>query len=154
LIRVNSSFSLCEDKEQTIMAKQTPILDKTFLCDTQIVANRVVVSSSVNAGNVMLPAAAGALKFIGVVSDEGADINRFAKLRLAGIAQCVSDGNALIAAGDYVQIGDATGRVRSTAALAFGGATTIGIIGIAINSVAATAGLLVDVVIMPFVHRP
>ena len=39
------------------MARQTPVLVKSFPCDTAIVLNTVVVASGANAGNVKIPAA-------------------------------------------------------------------------------------------------
>lgn len=141
------------------MAKQTPVLVKSFTADAAVPrANLCLVWSGTNAGNVAAPGAAGATKFAGVSQHPTPSVQDSAKphtldLMLAGIAQIESDGSATIAAGDYLIIANATGQVK-TQAPAFAGAANMEIVGKALNSVAATAGLLVDVLLSPMLIRP
>jgi hypothetical protein len=140
------------------MARQTPTFVKSFPADTALAsANRAVVASTANAGNVMLPAAAGAVGFIGVTQNPASDNGQSqyaVDLVIHGIAQIASDGSGTITAGKYVQIADTNGQIKQAADPAYAGASVVGIIGIALNSVAGTAGLLVDVLIQPHVWKP
>lgn len=141
------------------MAKQTPILNKSFTADAAVPrANLCLVMSGVNAGNVAAPGAADATKFVGVSQEPSPSALDSSKphtvaLMVAGLAQIESDGSAPITAGDYVAIGNVTGQIK-TVTPAFGGATLKGVVGIALNTVAATAGLLVDVLLQPMLHKP
>jgi hypothetical protein len=130
------------------MARQTPVLQKTFVCDTAIPMNTAVVLSTANPGNVALPTAL-ASKFIGfTVIDSNAD--NVTTVMTEGIAQGISDGSAVITAGDYLAIANTTGQVKTVVPAS--GTNIREIIGIALNSVAATAGLFVDVFIQPGVY--
>lgn len=135
--------------------KQTPVLIKTFCNDAaQTSQNLCVVASGTNAGNVMAPGAAGATKFVGVTQEPtGNDSSNPQAVMVAGIAQVRSDGSAVIAAGDYLTIADTTGRVK-TQAPGFGGATVTELVGMALSSAAATADLLVDMLIQPMLIKP
>lgn len=135
------------------MAKQTPVLIKTFTADAAVLrANLALVMSPTNAGNVAAPAAAGATKFVGV-SQGPSDANNVVSAMTHGIAQIESDGSAVINAGDYVGIANITGQIK-TVAPAFAGATLAEILGITLSSAAAVAGLLVDVDLQPMLHKP
>jgi|SRR5579862_2153864 len=139
------------------MARQTPILIKSFPADTAIAgANLALVTSNVNPGNVMLPAAARTTKFIGVSNEPSAnDATNALAVMVAGIAQIQSDGSAVITAGDDLEIANAAGQVRTVVPAAPAAPGVTGnwverqIIGKALSSIAATAGLLVDVLIQP-----
>lgn len=135
------------------MAKQTPVLVKTFFADTAIsAANVCVVMSGANAGNVALPAGALATKVAGVVvepAQAGAAGNAVA-VQCAGIAQIQSDGSAAIAPGDFVAIGNSAGQVRAVAPAS--GTNVRQIVGMALTGASNTAGLLVDVVLQPSVY--
>ena len=142
------------------MAKQTPILKKSFQADSIITsANLALTMSLANPDNVTLPPAAGATKFIGI-SDEptmsnfnSSDPNALAVVT-HGIAQVQSDGSAVVTAGDYLIIANTSGQAKTLATPGFAGTTVEEIIGIALNSVAATAGLLIDFLIQPMLVKP
>ena len=72
------------------MAKQTPLLVKSFAADTAISsANVCMVASGSNAGNVALPGGALATKFVGVAQEavgSGSSTNEIA-VQIHGIAQ-------------------------------------------------------------------
>jgi len=132
------------------MAKQTPILIKTFGADSGVsAANVCVVTSGSNAGNVALPGAALATKFVGVTMEGASGANEIGVL-VSGVAQIQSDGSATIAAGDYVAIGNTSGQVRTVTVAT--GANVREIVGIALSGAANTAGLLVDVLLQPMVY--
>ena len=135
------------------MAKQTPLLVKTFGADSGITtANVCVVMSGTNPGNAALPGGALAAKFLGV-SEEGVSPNAPTGqigVRVAGIAQIQTDGSAAIAAGDYLAIANSSGQVKSISPAS--GANLRQIIGVALNSVSNSAGLLADVLIQPMVY--
>jgi hypothetical protein len=136
-----------------MMAKQTVGLTKTFGADTAIAsANVCVVMSGTNAGNVALPAGAFSVKFGGVVQEPaqtGAATNQVT-VALSGVVQVASDGNGAINAGDYLAIGNTSGQVRTIVPST--GTNQRQVIGIALSSAAATAGLLVDMLIQPMVY--
>ena len=135
------------------MAKQTPILIKSFAADTAIAnVNVCVVASGSNAGNVALPAGALATKFVGITQEavqSGSLTNEIA-VQVAGIAQIQTDGSANITSGDYLAIANATGQVKTVVPAS--GAVVRQLVGIAISSAANTAGLLVDVLLQPMVY--
>jgi hypothetical protein len=136
------------------MAKQTPLLIKTFAADTAISsANVCVLMSGTNAGNVKLPGAGETTKFVGVVTEPAAGVSNGVAVQVAGIAQIQSDGSAVINAGDYVAINDTGGRIAPVTP-GFGGATVKEIVGIALSGASNTVGLLVDVLLQPMLHRP
>jgi hypothetical protein len=132
------------------MAKQTPILIKSFGTDTAISGgNLCVVASGSNAGNVASPGAALATKFIGVTMEAASGANETA-VQVAGIAQIQSDGSAIITAGDYVAIGNTSGQIRTVTPAS--GTNVRQLVGIALSSATNTAGLLVDVLLQPMVY--
>ena len=135
------------------MARQTPILVKSFAADTAISnANVCVVASGTNAGNVALPGGALATKFVGVTSEpvaSGSSTNELGVI-VAGIAQIQTDGSASITAGDYVAIANSSGQIKTVAPAT--GTNVRELVGIALSSAANTAGLLVDVLIQPMVY--
>src|SRR5438105_955887 len=93
-------------------------------------------------GTVRLPAAAAADP-IGVAQAD-AVASKSVVILQAGIARCVAA--AAIAIGDYVEIADAQGRVR-TKAKAAAGAQPTPIVGRA-RTAAANAGDFIDVILM------
>lgn len=135
------------------MAKQTPVLVKSFAADAGVTAANVcVVMSGSNAGNVALPGGALATKFVGVTMEgipSGSTTNEIA-VQVAGIAQVQSDGSATITAGDYLAIGNTSGQVKSVTPAS--GSNVREIIGIALSGASNTAGLLVDVLLQPMVY--
>ena len=135
------------------MAKQTPILVKSFIADSGVSsANVCVVMSGGNAGNVALPGAALATKFVGVTT-EGIPTNSTSSeigVQVAGIAQIQSDGSASIAAGDYVAIANASGQIKTVVPAT--GTNVRELVGIALSGATNAAGLLVDVLIQPQVY--
>ena len=135
------------------MAKQTPILVKSFAADTAIANTNVcVVASGSNAGNVALPGGALATKFVGVTFESvpsGSSTNELA-VQVAGIAQIQSDGSAVITSGDYLAIANSSGQVKTVAPAT--GTNVRELVGIALSSATNTAGLLVDVLIQPNVY--
>src|SRR5438105_2514336 len=89
------------------MAKQTPVLVKSFAADTAInSANVCVVASGTNAGNVALPGGALATKFVGVTFEpvQTNSLTNEIAVQVAGIAQIQTDGSANITARDFVAI--------------------------------------------------
>lgn len=135
------------------MAKQTPLLVKSFAADTALAnANVCVVASSANAGNVMLPGGALATKLVGVAQEPaqtGSATNAVA-VQVAGIAQIQTDGSAAINAGDYVAIANTSGQVKAVTPAS--GTNVRQIVGIALSGATTTAGLLVDVLLQPMVY--
>lgn len=136
------------------MARQIPILPVSFPADTQVGAHLVVVASNVNAGNVMLPAAAGALSIIGVTKEQASSYNSSYEVGVdvIGIVQCKFLTGTAISFGQKVQVGDTAGRIipmtnRVTLSLSTG--TIVGIVGIAMQAVASNAATdtLVDVLL-------
>ncbi len=154
------------------MARQTPNFLKSWPCDTQVAANVALVASPTNVGNASLPAnhfvngflalatSSGqntGTRFVGV-SWQSADNNNFeCEVCSEGIVQIQSSG-ATITAGDLLAIANTSGQVATISPVAplSGGTqanwTTYQIIGVALNSVAATAGLLVDVLLQPQIY--
>lgn len=135
------------------MAKQTPVLIKSFAADTAIAsANVCVVMSGTNSGNVALPSGALATKFVGVTQESvpsGSATNEIA-VQVAGIAQIQTDGSAAINAGDYVAIANTSGQIKSVTPAS--GTNVRQIVGIALSAATNTAGLLVDVLLQPNVY--
>ena len=135
------------------MAKQTPGLIKKFAAATAIAGMNVcVVMSGTNAGNVALPGGALATKFAGVVREpvgSGSSTKAIA-VQISGIAQIESDGSAGVTAGDFVAIANASGQIKSVTPAS--GTNVRELVGVALNSAAATAGLLVDVLLQPNVY--
>ncbi len=135
------------------MAKQTLTLVKSFAADSGVNgANVCVVMSGTNAGNVALPGAALATKFVGVALEgipANSALNEIA-VQLHGIAQIVTDGSAAIAAGDYVAIANAGGQVKTVVPAS--GTNPRQIVGVALSGATATAGLLVDVLLQPMAY--
>lgn len=135
------------------MAKQTPVLVKSFAADTAIAnANVCVVMSGANAGNVALPGGAMATKFAGVALEavqSGSATNEIA-VQVAEIAQIQTDGSAVIAAGDYVAVANTSGQIKTVTPAT--GTNLREIVGIALSGATNTAGLLVDVLLQPNIY--
>ncbi len=132
------------------MARQTPVLVKSFPGDTVLAANTVVVASGANAGNVKAPSAAGAASVIGV-TQLAFDNNSYGPVVLSGIAQCRFLTGTAINFGDPIKIADTSGRVTKAVPVATGGANVRGLVGIAMQSIASTAATdtLIDVLLQP-----
>lgn len=132
------------------MARQTPVLVKSFGGDTPLILNTVVVASAANAGNVRLPPAMGAVGVIGVTQQNTDGLN-YAPIVMQGIAQCRILTGTAINFGDMVKIADTSGRVTRAVPVATGGANARGIVGIAMQTIAATAttDTLIDVLLAP-----
>lgn len=138
------------------MARQYPILPDSWPADTQVDVHLVVVASDVNAGNVMLPAGAGALSIIGVTKELASSSNSQYEVGVdtMGIVQCTFLTGTAISVGQQVQVGDSAGRIipftnRLVTSIASG--TRVGIVGVALQAVASNAatGTLVDVLLTP-----
>lgn len=130
------------------MAKQTPILVKSCTGDTALLANTVVVASTVNpSSNVQLPAAAGA-RFIVGVTQQNSDNQFVAATLVQGIVQCRFLTGTAIVIGDIIKIADIFGRVTK-AVPAAPGAAVRGQVGIAFSVKAAgdATDTLVDVLL-------
>ncbi|HXG24500.1 MAG TPA: capsid cement protein, partial [Chthonomonadales bacterium] len=123
------------------MAKQTPVLIKSFAADTAVASAHVcVVMSGTNSGNVALPGGALATKFVGVTQEpvsSGSATNEIA-VQVAGIAQIQTDGSAAINAGDYVAIANASGQIKSITPAS--GTNVRQIVGIALSAATNMAG--------------
>jgi len=127
------------------MAKQLPILDITLEANAQISPNTIV---SLNSSGQVAAAGADDTKIIGVVMENnGPDAPYYAKVRVAGIAQVKSDGSGAVAPGDQIaSAASGKGKVRTPAS----GTTLRRLLGTALNSVAATSDLLIDVLVCPY----
>lgn len=135
------------------MARQTPILDKTFCADTAIAsANVCLVASGVTEGNVALPGGALATKFIGVAMEavQSGSRTKAINCQVAGIAQIQTDGSAPITSGDYVAIANNSGQIKTIAPAS--GTNIRQVVGIALSTASNTAGLLVDVLLQPMIY--
>lgn len=133
------------------MAKQIPVLNKSFTFDAAITGfNLIAVASLANPGNAKLPAAALAIGFLGVTQEPTSTTLNNATVMTHGIAQIQSDGSAPVVAGDLIAVANASGQGK-TVVPATGTAVRL-TVGIALNSVAATAGLLIDVILQPNVY--
>lgn len=135
------------------MAKQTPVLIKSFAADSGVTnANVCVVMSGANAGNVALPGGALATKFAGVALESipTNSVTSEIAVLVAGIAQIQSDGSGTITAGDYLAIGNTSGQVKTVVPAS--GTNVRELVGIALSGAANTAGLLVDVLLQPMVY--
>ena len=135
------------------MAKQTVILAKTFTADSGVNGiGQCVVMSGTNPGNVALPGAALATKFVGVTLEpipSNSNTNAISVLT-AGIAQVQTDGSAAITAGDYLAIANTSGQVKTVSPSS--GTNARQIVGVALSSATANAGLLVDLLIQPMTY--
>jgi len=129
------------------MARQTPVLVKTYTGDTALPINTVVVASGTNAGNVSLPGAAGALGIIGV-TQQPSDNQNVAPVVQVGIVQCRFLTGTAIAFGNYVKIADVFGRVTKSTP---GSTTAKGLVGTAMSAKAAgdATDTLIDVLFTP-----
>jgi hypothetical protein len=135
------------------MAKQTPVLLKSFAADTAIAnMNVCVVMSGANAGNVALPAGALATKFAGVTFEpvQSGSVTNEISVQVSGIAQIQTDGSAVIAAGDFLAIANASGQIKTVVPAT--GTNLREIVGIALTGATNTAGLLVDVLLQPNIY--
>lgn len=118
------------------MVGQVPLLALSFACDTAIPypGKVVVVASTVNAGNVALPAAAGVTGFMGVVDQDTAvdDAYNTVSVIMEGTALVQTTGAAAIAIGALLEIGNAAGQVQTH--------TANQVIGVALTAAPAVAG--------------
>ena len=133
------------------MAYQTPVLTKSFPCDTAIPANTVLVASVTNVGNLSLPAAAGAANIVGVsVFPSTGSITFYTGVTVEGIVQCRFLTGVAIGMGNAVKIADVFGRVTKATPGA-PGTTLRGLIGIALQTRLAgdATDTLVDVLLTP-----
>ena len=133
------------------MAYQTPVLTKSFPCDTAIPANTVLVGSGANVGNLSLPAAAGAANIIGVsVFPSTGSTTFYAGVTVEGIVQCRFLTGTAIAMGNAVKIADVNGRVTKAVPGA-PGTILRGLIGIALQARLAgdATDTLFDVLLTP-----
>ena len=133
------------------MARQTPVLVKSFAGDTIVAANTVVVASGANAGNVKAARRGGRG---GHYRRDAAGVRRqqlMGRLCVSGIAQCRILTGTAINFGDTVKIADTSGRVTKAVPVATGGANVRGQVGIAMQSLASTAATdtLIDVLLQP-----
>lgn len=88
-------------------------------------------------------------KVIGVCTEaQGGSVNYQASIRLNGIAQIKSDGSATWDEGDWIFPSGSTAGKGVKKAIA-DGVNVRNAVGIALNSGAATADLLIDVLLMP-----
>jgi hypothetical protein len=134
------------------MAKRIKLLSATFPCaaNAAIVAKRGLTMDASTRGNVKLPASTPEKTFVGVAvanqSPSGVEVQTH------GIAEIESDGSAVVNPGDYLILVGTTGRCKAQA-IAAGSAATYNIIGMCVNDaqVAATAGLIVQVQLGPFI---
>jgi hypothetical protein len=129
------------------MAKQVPVLDITFESASLLTANTIAALNTTTG----LAEAAGAddTELIGVVvENNGATAAPyFCKVRVNGIAQVKSDGTGAIAPGDQItSAASGKGKKRTPAS----GSVLRRILGTALNNVAATADLLIDVFLHPY----
>ena len=120
------------------MARQTPVLVKSFPGDTAISLNTVVVASATNAGSVRVPAAAGAAGIIGVTQQTFDNAN-YGPVILQGIAQCRLLTGTAINFGDPLKVADTSGRVTKAVPVATAARTCAGLVGIAMQSMPSTA---------------
>ena len=135
------------------MARQTPLLCKTFAADTAIEdAGVCVVMSGSKPGNVALPGGALATKLVGVTDEPASSgaAGYAVGVQVAGIAQIQTDGSAEIAPGDYVAIANTSGQIKAVTPAS--GTTLRQVVGIALSAATNTAGLLVDVLLQPSIY--
>jgi hypothetical protein len=130
------------------MAQQTPIgLDKSYEATAQLPVNSLVKLNAT--GAMILTTAATDVPIGMVVANNGANAPFQCTVRLAGIAQAISDGTATITPGARLVASAGTSGSVVTDASTLGTVNKKRSIGIALTVVAATAGLLVDVLIQP-----
>lgn len=122
-----------------------PVRDSevSFIAASATITKRAVVRLTA-ANTVDLPAAASQDPF-GVATADQATALKEVTVMQEGIAECIA--SAAITAGDYVEIADATGKVR-TKVKAIAGAQPTPIVGRAITA-AGASGDIVDVKLMP-----
>lgn len=129
------------------MSQQRPILDIPLEATAQLAYGTLVKLDS--SGRAVATGAATD-RLIGVVQgNNGANAPFQCTVRVAGIAQVLSDGTATVAPGDQIVASATSGKGVKDA-------STLGTVnkkyglGTAMNSVAATANLLIDVLIAPY----
>jgi len=127
------------------MAKQVANLDVTFEAASALVPNTFF---SLNSSGVAVASSADDLTYTGVViSTNGATVAPFAiTARLEGIAQVQSDGSGAIAPADMITTA-ASGQAKKRVVAS--GAVRRRMAGQALSNVAATAGLLIDILLTP-----
>ena len=125
--------------------KQVPILDLPFEADAQLDAN---TAFALDSNGRATAAGADDTKAVGIViSNNGSSAPFMITGRVAGIGQLKSDGTATVAPGDkIVTASSGKGKKRSLAS----GSTLRRVLGLALNNVAASADLLIDVLIGPY----
>ncbi len=130
------------------MSLQRPILDISMEATAQLPYGTLVEIDSTGRAIV---ASSNSQKCVGVVvGNNGASAPFQCTVRVQGIAQILSDGSATITAGQPIfPSTTTTGRCKPLALS--DGANVRQCIGLALNAsvVAATAALLVDVLLMP-----
>ncbi len=117
-----------------------------------VLAYRAVVQGT-NAGEVAKPSAANAGKFIGVTQEAQATQNKSVRVKESGSTFAVASG--VVAVGDYVRIGDNTGKFESaqTDAIAVPGTAKVNyVVGVA-RSAAGADGDIFKLEIQPFVVK-
>ena len=129
------------------MALQRSIMDIPMEAAAQLYAGCIVKLD--NTGRVVPTSAATDLPVGAVVSNNGSTAPFQCVVRIAGIVQVQNDGAGAIAPGDRIGLSALTnGRaIKDNSTL--GTANKKGILGVAMTSTAATAGLLIDVLIRP-----
>lgn len=124
---------------------QTPELQKTMEADASIGKNLCVKQDSNGRATLC---GADDTNFLGVTIETGKTEAPFTVgIEMRGIVQIKSDGSAAITPGDLI-VCAAGGKVKKRTIAS--GTTNRLVIGRAMNSVAATADLLVDVNLGPF----
>jgi hypothetical protein len=126
------------------MAGATYVLDKTYKCKTAGGIGRFrAVTKGSNDGEVLLPSAANAV-CMGITQEAVTATDRNISVRKYGITRAVAGGT--IAAGDWLEIADNTGALR-TATLTAGAYTVHNIVGQA--EAAAVSGDIFPVFLTP-----
>ncbi len=136
------------------MAGQSYVLDKAYkIEDAAGVGQYLCVVQGAAEGGCKKPAAANATKFLGVTQEEQTNQNKGVAVRKLGITRVVASG--VIAAGDFVNIAGATGKVQSCQAAvdaAAGAFAQTNVIGMA-ETAAAADGNIIQVTLCPFVVK-
>lgn len=128
------------------------LLETTFGVDAAVSGKGLcLVMSGTNAGNAKVaPTTAGTKAFVGVSTEKTASNSKILAVaaRVAGVALIQTDGSATIAAGDTIGLSTTTaGQIKKITPAATGAVTQV--VGVAMASAAATAGILVPVLLQP-----
>lgn len=129
------------------MSQQHPLLDISLEATAQLVYGTLV---KLDSSGRAVAASAATDRVIGVVqANNGANTPYQCTVRVAGIAQVLSDGTGTVAPGDPIVASSTSGKgVKDASTL--GTTNKKYCLGTAMNSVAATANLLIDVLIEPY----